>query len=1011
MNKIKSLLANNFFVLLIFLIEIILFIVNYNLGTYFLGWDNLFPEMNFPENIARSFFGVWQESRGLGLLDGMSFSANITHYIFLYVVSFILPLSILRYFFVFLMHLLGGLGIYLLLKKNIIPAAAATRHTSSISFIGAFFYMFSLITVQMFYAPYELFLVHYGFLPWLIHYLIEYLDNPKINNLIKFSVFSFLSISQAHVPTIFLTYILFISIFLLSHLIKSRLKDIRRVIVIGLVIFAFNSFWGLPFVYSSLSNSGVIIDAKINQLSNENVYLKNKARGGLFDVLYMRGFLLDEIEVSKDGNFKYIMQEWRNHVSNPLIIIISTFILLITLVGVIKGVSSRNNSLISLAIAFLIFFVLLATDTPVAREVTEFVRERNNIFREIFRFSFTKFSIIFTFCYVIFFCLGLAQSINFITKKYSLVFGKVLLASFFTLLTIYSFPSFSGNFIYSELRVNVPDEYFRITHYLKGQNANSRIATLPQPSFWSWVFYRWGARGSGFIWYGIPQPMMERAFDPWSDKNENYYWELSYALYSNDSQLFQNVLEKYHIEWILIDKNLYNPSSYRSLFFKETDSLLDGLNNIKPVKKEGNLTLYKVDVKNKARDFVLITSELVNVLPEYKWNNYDSAFDLYGVYKSDSADLNNALYLPFRSLFTGKNPENSDIKINETQESIIFSHKLPEFLSNHQLEIPEFNPQESLWIDQDNHKDVGYYIPKTGVINNQISVEVSKKEGYLGKIIDPSKKEDIEQAKKCEASDYPDSQEVGFVKNDILKEAEGKFLRLTSVNAKNCSASYWIPNLPQKLSYLIKVKSRNITGKGLSFWVENTTNKKSDIESYLPQSKKISTNYFILPPMKNDGIGYTLHFDNVSIGNFETVNDLLEIEILPIPFNLLANLRFKPKDFNQVGVDYETNYIVNHPFPFLYKVKLTKADRQRSLILSQSFHQGWIMFDSSQVPYIKIDKHFMINNWANGWTIDKNISEVTILFWPQLLEFLGFIIMALAVGMLVLVKIRSKINR
>ena len=81
------------------------------------------------------------------------------------------------------------------------------------------------------------------------------------------------------------------------------------------------------------------------------------------------------------------------------------------------------------------------------------------------------------------------------------------------------------------------------------QNHDGRIAYLPQPNYWSWKHYNFGLVGSGFIWYGLSQPLMDRAFDPWSNVNENYYWELTHALYSNDSE--KNIRCPYKIRYSL----------------------------------------------------------------------------------------------------------------------------------------------------------------------------------------------------------------------------------------------------------------------------------------------------------------------------------------------------------------------------------------------------------------------------------------------------------------------------
>ncbi|MGB9883647.1 MAG: hypothetical protein ACPLRN_04025, partial [Microgenomates group bacterium] len=52
-------------------------------------------------------------------------------------------------------------------------------------------------------------------------------------------------------------------------------------------------------------------------------------------------------------------------------------------------------------------------------------------------------------------------------------------------------------------------------------------------------------------------------------------------------------------------------------------------------------------------------------------------------------------------------------------------------------------------------------------------------------------------------------------------------------------------------------------------------------------------------------------------------------------------------------------------------------------------------------PFIfgqEIKDHVLVNNWANGWLIDNqtikqlNNSTIYLIFWPQYLEFLGFLI-------------------
>jgi hypothetical protein len=73
-----------------------------------------------------------------------------------------------------------------------------------------------------------------------------------------------------------------------------------------------------------------------------------------------------------------------------------------------------------------------------------------------------------------------------------------------------------------------------------------------------------------------------------------------------------------------------------------------------------------------------------------------------------------------------------------------------------------------------------------------------------------------------------------------------------------------------------------------------------------------------------------------------------------------------------------------------------------------SIRQGWhayaincynkiFCFAGQTFPFIfgrEIKDHVKINNWANGWnTNDKNI---ILLFWPQYLEYIGFLMLFIA---------------
>ncbi|MEJ2276721.1 MAG: hypothetical protein P8Y70_03075, partial [Candidatus Lokiarchaeota archaeon] len=64
---------------------------------------------------------------------------------------------------------------------------------------------------------------------------------------------------------------------------------------------------------------------------------------------------------------------------------------------------------------------------------------------------------------------------------------------------------------------------FELYEFFGKAPKQARVAFFPVQTFWGWNFYSWNYRGSGFLWYGIEQPILDRAFDVWSKHNEDYY--------------------------------------------------------------------------------------------------------------------------------------------------------------------------------------------------------------------------------------------------------------------------------------------------------------------------------------------------------------------------------------------------------------------------------------------------------------------------------------------------------
>lgn len=879
---------------IITLVEIVLAASNYTTGTFLMGWDNVMPEFHFRQALETNIFGVWQTHRGVGLPDGMGHAANLVHTLFLWLLSFALSQNMLRYAFHFLMHLTGGLGMYLLLSHILDFSMLEHRNIKKvIPMLGALFYQYNLITIQMFYTPLEAFSVHFAALPWLTYSLLRYLQQPSRNSLLLFTTVSFISTPQFFIPTLLLPTTLLLGMISIG-------KNIRRVAIAAATFLCINAFWLTPYLYNLPHNAPIIANAKINQMSSDEVYERNKAFGDLKNVLTMRGFMLDFEDVDTKGRPIFVMEAWRNWVNHPLMITIGYLFAGIIIVGILQSTWAGAIWLIS--------FVFLANSTAGISSLMSYLRDHIPFFSEAYRFPFTKFSLLFGFASTILSICGLNNLVLSLQKisKLSFEIKSVGMYVILSAIIFQSFPAFTGHFFYNALRVQLPKDYIALFDFMDKMDHNGRTAYFPQPSYWSWKHYRFGYVGSGFVWYGLSQPLMDRAFDPWSNVNENYYWELSQAIYSKNQRALSAVLQKYDIRYIILDTNVSNPGSSRALFSEDTKALLTTIPEVRLTKIAGNLWIYEFgDAQTTSR--VKIEASLPSVSPSYSWTDNDVAYQHIGNYISTHGSR-------------PASPNQGEIGVrDDTYEYSYRSLFTKRAVTERNFTLPEKG---------------------TEVFNT-------------------------------------DSQPVLLTQNfkacALLKQGHSDAenlapfgLRMTNTNQRGC-LSFSMPELLHAQGYLVSVTSAHTLGRPLLFSLINNTAKHVEVEALLPTSTDTKTTYFILPPLAPDGLGYTVYVSNDSVGT-PTINDLVNITVYTLPYEDMASR---------------------------YIEQITKNQETKTLIYSQAYHKDWLAFDRASGTFLT--DHVLVNNWANGWELPEraNGTDIVIFFWPQLLEWLGFLLIPL----------------
>jgi len=853
---IKRHLPQSFLVLILS----ILCFQNYTPDTFLTGWDNLMPELNIWLNLKRSLLAVWQQYQGLGLVGGMAHATDLIRQLIILPFTLFLPTSLIRYLWHFAMLFLGTFGIFHLLKKN--------KFSSLISFTSALFYLLNFGSIQYFWVAFEPFSTFWGFFPWLIYSLLNYLQSPTNSNLKKLIFINILAIPSFYVQTVFIVYLICIFLVLISWFILSirNLKFvIRNSLKILLLIFLINSFWLLPQLYFLKTNLQNPTTGIGNFMSNDETFARNQVRGNLSDFLLLRGYYYDF-----SSNGQPLMAPWLSHFSNQYFLICGYFISVLIILGSIY-LLSRPKKLNLISTSLLLFFLLsciaLLSNLSPFKELNESLRSLP-LLNQIFRSPWTKFLVPASFTFSLLLAYALQFLCNFLRQiKYSSRISNLPLFLVLFSLIAFSFPAFRGNYFSPDIRQKIPSEYFEIFNFFKSKNHTGRIANLPQGSFWGWTNYKWGVSGSGFLWYALENPILDRAFDAWNLKNEQYYWELSQAIQSRNPFLLENVISKYSIEYLIFDNNIYYPDDkiYAKLS-RPTKNLLDSIPSLKLVKNTQNIYIYQ--------------------------SNFPTQ-----IYQTSSNETASS----FNFALIDQNYQNlSDYLISPNS-----GPTFPNFFTNRLQSELEFNPEN--------------FISEPDQIANQ----------------------------------------------DV-----------THSNTSESIFAYNFPHASLSKNYLVKISSQHLSGLSLKVSAVSDNLQNKYFDTLLPSSPK-STSWFFIPARQSDAFDYGLNFifNNTSFTK-PNQNIINEIILYPVDFN-----------FSTTAPILSRQFLPSSSNIFYYRTKLNS--NSPLLVLPQSYEKGWLAISNG-----KILPHLLVNNWANAWAIPEssfqNPVSVYILFWPQLLEFLGF---------------------
>lgn len=610
MKSSPSKVYNFIAVITLLLVTVSLAILNYTPGTWQTGWDTLHPEFNFAINIPRHLFGIWQENQGLGSVGGHSHAADISRILVLFAMSSIVQVQFLRYFFLFLTLIFGPIGAYFFLRNVIFKDLHDEFIKFLISLAGSLYYLLNLGTVQQYIVQLEMYTVLYGALPWFFLASYSYLKSPSKKNLMVLFAVCFLNAPVAYSITVFVAeFMCLMSFFGIYSIVSTQrtradiLTGIRNIVRLGLVVIFFNSYWLIPSLYFGLTKSSFVSVSQINVFFSESIFGSNVKHGNFKDLVLNKGFLTEWSDFDFVRNTWYpIMGQWDFYLRKPVPKVAETVVVVTLVLGLCYLLLRKNTfKLPILGLFLLVSFMFLTVNVPFG-SIFSFLREHVKVLAEMFRNPYTKFSVELELVYAVFFSFGVlavSDIISYITNKlnkFFVAFGRVsIFAGYVLALVIWMYPMFRGYLISTDIRLKIPTYYFEAFDWLNSQKDGRRIALLPIPRHEGWEYYDWGYQGAGFFWFGTKQPVLTRDFDRWNRYNEEYYFDMSHAIYAKNIAEVARVVKKYDIGYLVIDRSaVVTESPNRLIFTNEIQEMLSTSDLFTNVSNFDKLEIYKL---------------------------------------------------------------------------------------------------------------------------------------------------------------------------------------------------------------------------------------------------------------------------------------------------------------------------------------------------------------------------------------------------------------------------------
>lgn len=578
-------------IILIAILAVISYL-NFRPGYSVLTNDNYSPELNPDLTISRIIFSpAWRGYRSLGVASD-SESADIFRAIVFSILDGFIPAQTLSQGYLIFALVTGVLSFATLAKRIFSKKRDDGKY---VYLIGGILYLTTLWTAWIFIFPMMPYVAQFGFLPLVLLTIYDFVQNPTGINGLKLFVSGLLLSTSSLISTLFFVNLGFILLFLIWRILREKKfrKSVGQIIFTVFLIIVPNLIWILPFPSYLFRTSSEIMDSSINrQITESTIDLeKEKMTAVNSSRFYTR--ILDIYD--SDQEEVKMFEPADNYVKIEALKVLSFLPVFFSVLGLVFVLKNKKYHLIPIWTLSLIAWFFLKNQNEPFGKIYIWFQQNSSIFKQVFRWPTSKFGQIFliglgltaTYGSVSFF-----EFVNSFGKK-----GKKNILYVLTVVLVAVQLSYVGYLFYGQLVADrsyaqMPKEYKKLSEYLSENDSEGRIYILPPANNGYFREYDWGFIGSGFLWYEVPNPILEKALSIGSNESEFADLELENSYLSGYEDEFVEDLKKYDIEYLLVDKNLIEG---RYGYDLDWGLLEEVVSDFEIEWEQGDLALYNID--------------------------------------------------------------------------------------------------------------------------------------------------------------------------------------------------------------------------------------------------------------------------------------------------------------------------------------------------------------------------------------------------------------------------------